>query len=514
MAQAGTVGRPAGAAGGGQAGSAAASASAREARWLSAWWPLASLIVLAAALRFSTLGLQSLWFDEAFTPVHVFSGSLASTLSHVAHTENTPPLWYVLEWAVIQVAGDGVIALRFLSALAGVAIVPVMWAIGKELAGRRAAILAAALTATNPLFFWYSQEARAYGLYTFFCALAMWCFLRAERDPRPRTFAAFAASSALALLSHYFAVFLVAPMALWLLRRRDQRALAIPAVAAVAVVGGALIPLVLAQGGHGAQWIGHWALASRLEAIPQYYLTGYTGSALGHSVELVVLLPLLAGVVYGLWRVLDDAEMRGAAVALALTLCGVGIPLLLIALGADYLAPRNVIGAMVPLTALLAVVIGARRSGWVGLALGALSALAFLAVCIDIDLRPRLQRGDWRDVAKALSTGTGPRVIATVHLGSAPLEYYLPGVRGLPAGSYAKVRAIDEVGYAPLSAQASSPPAAGFALIARDDVKGLVLFRFASAQPRAVPVATLRAREITLEQGPPEVLANFAGAIR
>jgi len=513
MAHAGTVRRPAGAAGDGQAGSAA-SAWAREGGWLSAWWPLASLIVLAAVLRFSTLGLQSLWFDEAFTPVHVFSGSLGSTLSHVARTENTPPLWYVLEWAVIQVAGNGVIALRFLSALAGVAMVPVMWAIGKELAGRRAALLAAALTATSPLFFWYSQEARAYGLYTFFLALAMWCFLLAERDPRPRTFAAFAASSAFALLSHYFAVFLVAPMALWLLRRRDQRRLAIPAVVAIAIVGGALIPLVLTQGGHGAQWIGHWALASRLEAIPQYYLTGYTGSALGHSVELVVLLPLLAGVVYGLWRVLDDAEMRGAAIALALTLCGVGIPLLLVAFGADYLAPRNVIGAMVPLTALLAVVIGARRTGWVGLALGALSALAFLAVCIDIDVRSRLQRGDWRDVAKALRTGTGPRVITTVHLGTAPLEYYLPAVRGLAEGSYVKVREIDEVGYAPFSAQASSPPVAGFALVARDDVKGLVLFRFASARPRAVPTAALRGHEITLEQGPPEVLANFADAIR
>ncbi len=307
MAHAGTVPRPAGAAASGHAGLAARE-STREAGWLSAWWPLALLIVLAAALRFSTLSLQSLWFDEAFTPVHVFSGSLATTLNHVAHTENTPPLWYVLEWAVIQVVGDGVIALRLLSALAGVAMVPVMWAIGNELAGRRAAIIAAALTATNPLFLWYSQEARAYGLYAFFCALAMWCFLRAEREPRPRTFAAFAASSALALLSHYFAIFLVAPMALWLLRRRQQRALAAGAVLAIAIVGGALIPLVLAQGGHGAQWIGQWALASRLEAIPQYYLTGYTGAALGHSVELLVALPLLAGVVFGLWRVLDDTE--------------------------------------------------------------------------------------------------------------------------------------------------------------------------------------------------------------
>ncbi len=65
---------------------------------------------------------------------------------------------------------------------------------------------------------------------------------------------------------------------------------------------------------------------------------------------------------------------------------------------------------------------------------------------IDVDLSPRLQRGDWRDVAKLLrapaqapgaaaalgsaggsdtATGAG-RVLTTVELGAAPLEYYLP----------------------------------------------------------------------------------------
>ncbi len=47
---------------------------------LPAWWPLAALLLLAAALRFSTLGLQSFWYDEAFTPVHVLHASLGATL--------------------------------------------------------------------------------------------------------------------------------------------------------------------------------------------------------------------------------------------------------------------------------------------------------------------------------------------------------------------------------------------------------------------------------------------------
>lgn len=490
------------------------------ARGIAPWWPLATLVVLAAAVRLSTLGLQSLWFDEAFTPVHVFSSSLTATLSHVGHTENTPPLWYLLEWIVIRVAGNGAVALRSLSALAGITTVPLVWGIGNELSGRRAAILAAALTATGPLFVWYSQEARAYALFTFFCALAIWCCVRADTSPSRRWMAAFALSSSLALLSHYFAVFLVVPMALWLMRRRERAFAALCAAAVIVAVGGALVPLVLSQGGHGAQWIGHWALASRIEAVPQYYLTGYNGAALGHGIELLVVLPLLAGVFVGVWQVLDAAESRAALLALGLAACGVLVPLVMAVLGADYFAPRNLIGAMVPVTVLLAVVMGARRAGRLGMAVGFLAAVALLAISVDIDLSPRLQRGDWSGVARVLRTAAATnggsaagsaaspqRVIATVHLGTAPLEYYLPGLRGVGPVSSVSVREIDEVGYAPLSPGAGEPPAPGFALVAKRDVNGLMIYRFVSSVARSVAVAGLIGHEITLEQGHQELLA-------
>ena len=197
----------------------AARAPARErARALAAWWPLLALTALAAALRFGTLDLQSFWYDEAFTPVRVLHPSLTSTLRAVVHTENTPPLWYVLAWADSRVFGTGEIALRWPSALAGTLTVPVAWAIGRELTGRRAtALAAAALVAVNPLLVWYSQEARAYGLFVFAIALAMLCFLHARAQPSAGRLAAFALSGSLALLSHYFAVFLLIPMALLLL---------------------------------------------------------------------------------------------------------------------------------------------------------------------------------------------------------------------------------------------------------------------------------------------------------
>jgi mannosyltransferase len=499
---------------------------------LARWWPLAALTLLAAALRLSTLDLQSFWYDEAFTSVHVLHSSLWATLRSVVHSENTPPLWYLIAWADSRVLGMGEIALRLPSALAGIATVPVAWAIGAEIEGpsvattRRAAAACAVLVAVNPLLVWYSQEARAYGLFVFTGALAMLCFLRAERQPTRGRMAAFALTGALALLTHYFAVFLLIPMALWLVWQPRTRRAAAPAIGAIALVGAALLPLISAQGGHGTQWIGRWALTQRLEAIPQYYLTGYTGSALGHGIEALVALPILAGLALGLWRMSEPlkarvAEQPGArrrlALALAIGVCGVLIPVVLVGFGADYLAPRNLVAAMIPVSVVIAVLtVWPARSRLVGIAPIAVIALGFLAITVDIDLSPRLQRGNWRDLARDLAHGRvgGVRdsAITTVELGSTPFEYYLPGLHGLHRGAFVRVSEIDETGYAPLRAGAAEPPAPGFRLRSQLDVDGLIAYRFVSSVPRLVSEATLRRHVITLE-GPPEVLVPAGASV-
>ncbi|HXP29044.1 MAG TPA: glycosyltransferase family 39 protein, partial [Solirubrobacteraceae bacterium] len=308
---------------------------AADERRLPAWWPLLALTLLAAVLRFATLGEQSFWYDEAFTPVHVLHSGIGATWRAYVHSENTPPLWYAIAWIDFRIFGDGAIALRFPSALAGVLTVPVVWALALELVGgpiearsasaepsttrlasaRRAAFIAAAIVAVDPLFVWYSQEARAYALFVLFAALTMLCFARLLNEPTRARALAFALSGALALLSHYFAIFLLVPMALWLLWDVRTRRVALAALVAIGVVGLALIPLISAQGGHGTQWIGRWALSSRLQAIPQYFLTGYSGAPLGHGVELLVALPLLAGAALGAWRLLTrpSEQMRRAA---------------------------------------------------------------------------------------------------------------------------------------------------------------------------------------------------------
>ncbi|HTA12153.1 MAG TPA: glycosyltransferase family 39 protein, partial [Solirubrobacteraceae bacterium] len=438
----------------------------------------------------------------------------------------------LIAWADSRVLGTGEIALRLPSALAGIVAVPIAWAIGAEIEGpstatvRRAAAACAALVAVNPLFVWYSQEARAYGLFVLTGALAMLCFLRAWRQPTRGRMAAFALAGALALLTHYFAVFLLIPMALWLAWQSRTRRAALPVIGALAVVGAALLPLISAQGGHGTQWIGRWALTSRLEAIPQYFLTGYSGSVLGHGIELAVALPILAGVGLGLWRMSEPRKLRAAeppgarlrlALALAIAACGVLIPIVLVGLGADYLAPRNLVAAMIPVTVVIAVLtLWPARSSLPGIALIAVIVLAFLAITIDIDLSPRLQRGNWRDLAHDLAQrgegGIRGGVITTVELGSTPFEYYLPGLHGLHPHTAVRVSEIDETGYAPLRPGAAEPPVPGFHLASRLNVDGLIAYRFVSPVPRAVSEETLRLHVITRE-GPSQVLVPAGSSV-
>ena len=134
----------------------------RDARALRsrAFWIVAGLTALAAVLRFATLGVQSYHHDEIVTASRILRGGFGHAMDAVGFSESAPPLYYVLAWLWTQLTGTGEFGLRSLSALAGVATVPVAYLVGLELRGRRAGLMAAALVAVNPMLLWYSQEAR------------------------------------------------------------------------------------------------------------------------------------------------------------------------------------------------------------------------------------------------------------------------------------------------------------------------------------------------------------------
>jgi hypothetical protein len=191
------------------------------------------------------------------------------------------------------------------------------------------------------------------------------------------------------------------------------------------------------------------------------------------------------------------AARTGLLIALAIAACGVLIPIVLVAFGADYLAPRNLVAAMVPVTALIAVVVVWPGTGRAGIALAAAIALAFLAISIDVNLSASLQRENWRGLAADLPRSSRERAITTVEFGSAPLKYYLPGLRSLPVGSSVVVDEIVETGHEPVRPSAALAPAPGFHLQARVRLDELVAYRFVSPVARRVSEATLAGHEVT-----------------
>ena len=166
---------------------------------------LGALVVVAAALRFTRIGHQSFWLDESFT-VDLVRRPFGDMLSGVASTESTPPFYYVLAWLWAKLFGHGEAGLRSLSALVGTLTVPVAWRAAREWfsGAPRAGLVAAALVAFNPFFVWYSQEARSYSRLVLMAMLTLLFLGR-------RNYWLWALTAGLALLTHYFAAFLVVP---------------------------------------------------------------------------------------------------------------------------------------------------------------------------------------------------------------------------------------------------------------------------------------------------------------
>ena len=92
------------------------------------------------------------------------------------------------------------------------AVVPTRtWSVLAIWSTRCAGVVAAALVTFSLFLIWYWQEARAYMLLAALSGASFLWFIRARRRPTRRNLAGWALWSSLALMTHFFAAFLVAP---------------------------------------------------------------------------------------------------------------------------------------------------------------------------------------------------------------------------------------------------------------------------------------------------------------
>jgi hypothetical protein len=413
-------------------------------------------------------------------------------LHRIPITESSPPLYYVLAWLWTRVFGIGAAGIRSLSALLGTALVPVAFLIARRLGSQRAGLIAALLVAVNPFLVWYSEEARTYALLSLLSALSFWAFIRALDEPSPKRLALWSVASSAAILSHYFAGFLVATEAVWLVLKTRRRA-TILASAAVAAVGAALIPLVFSQADNRSAWIEALSLWSRIKEVAKKWVTGEIAPT--RNWELA-LFALVAGstIVYAALR-LTPRERRGVVLALGAGGGALLIPLMLDVGGLHYLISKNVMPAMAVLLIGVSVILAAQRARLPGGVGAAVVCAFFLAVTIDGILNPALQRSDYRAAAKALGAPTREQLVVTPNLGDAPMALYRPGAIPIPAGGWVArdVIVVEPLPRADVSNTRPPTPAPppGFAFLGRRDVRTYTLICFGSSQPRLVTPAPL-----------------------
>lgn len=185
-------------------------------------WAVALVVSLAVVARFVTR--SPLWLDEALS-VNIATLPIPDLLDAL-RSDGHPPLYYVLLHAWMELFGSGDVAVRALSGLASVLTLPLAWAAGRRRRGTAGGLAVLLLTAMAPYSLRYATEARMYALVM---ALVFAGWLLADdlrtRGDRGR-WAALAAVTGAALLTHYWTIYLCAAAVLvlaWRWWRRGAR---------------------------------------------------------------------------------------------------------------------------------------------------------------------------------------------------------------------------------------------------------------------------------------------------
>jgi mannosyltransferase len=393
------------------------------------WVWLSAILAVGLLLRVIHLGRESLWLDEAT------SWRFAQLPLHTPWLEvldTNPPLYYSLQrlWLVF---GDSEAALRSLSAIFGVIAIALIYVLGRQVAGARTGLFAAALMATSALQIEYSQEARAYELLTAAAVMASIGLVGVLRATRAGTWpssivcCAYVGGMLIALYAHNIAPLLFAVAGLIgladLARRRSLRCAATwGALNGLVVIGwGYWMGVVWHQATHytpSITWIQPPDVAAIAFALNRLYGEGY--------VNFVNSLWGLIGIVLAF---VGAFLQRGKGLAIAyLIAAAFGIPLAEIAishLGRPVFLLRTVIWLAPLFFVLVAAAFSRLRPG---LAIGAIGLLLVIQLIGVRSYEQTTRKPPWREAIERVSANACPgdvMILAPYHSTYGPFSYYM-----------------------------------------------------------------------------------------
>ena len=393
----------------------------------------AILILLAGfALRALTLDAQSIWFDEGWS-WHLARMPLAD-MAIVTAGDRSPVLYYTLLHAVLRIAGDGAFIMRFASLCADVATIALVMLLARHIGrGHSASWLWAGIVyALCPIAIWYAQETRMYAQVAALCTASTLLLWRWCARGRLRLLAASALCLALAMHSHYYAIFLLpAQLALVAVLARQPLSALLRWLAAASLVVASVLPWVLFARDGFAYDDGFVFPLNAIDVRLTEWLRWFAAGSLPREAPAWAFALLGAALSYGLMRALLSGRSREALALLAVAI----VPVLAAVVAVRIVYPyRSVFHSRyliyaVPMLCVLATA-GVARGRLRALFLPGLSALALLGAWLPALSGyfndPSLQRDNVRDATRHVIEALQPGDAVVMTRDNYAIRYYFP----------------------------------------------------------------------------------------
>jgi len=130
-------------------------------------------------LRLHGLADQSAWSDEWCSIVNDPSMTLSEFFAlHRYRNPDHVPLYYLLVYAWSMLISPSLYSVRLISVAFATLAVPVVYVCGREVGGKRAGLVMAALFCVSPYFTFQAQGIRPYALVLLLCAIVLLSLMR------------------------------------------------------------------------------------------------------------------------------------------------------------------------------------------------------------------------------------------------------------------------------------------------------------------------------------------------
>ncbi|MEA3309397.1 MAG: glycosyltransferase family 39 protein [Chloroflexota bacterium] len=376
------------------------------------------LLLLAHALRTSSLNWQSFWLDEVYA-VWFIDRPFIEALHLIITPSNNGPLYFLLLWFWHRLAGPSDFAIRYFSTLCSVLTVSTLWQLGRQWFDKRVASWAALLFTLSPFALWFGQEAKMYALHMLLATLTTLMLTRALKYNRWQQWAGYGILINFLGYSHFFGAFTIAAQGIVAListlpHWRRIRSYLITMLLVIIPY----LPLLR----YGLQVLSNYQpndpskqfvpLFDALGALATNYSLRLNTSQSPDWLPIVVALIVLTGLVRAWQR---DLRMGVWLTGLLLLPIAVFYP---VSMHLKIFAPKY-LNAIFPLFLLaIALTIEAlHRWGKIPFLIGTALLLSSLGLAITRDLtQPAFQRTNWRFAANYLTENAEPNDVIVTYV--------------------------------------------------------------------------------------------------